>query len=856
MLYRRNFKKGIIFSIINLVLLFSLYLSIENINSVTQREIQMPEIIKSQDNYYEIGGWSDVWGELTDVFVDGDYSFVASGHNGLLIINTTEKTTPELLSTVDFDGYADCVYVYNHFVFIGGEANSEVLVIYAFDLSNPVIISRLDTGFGGIEDIIVVNNYLFISKNTQVKLYDISDHTNPVLLWVYDDPSIDDDIKKIDANENYFFISDYYEGFSIVNYTTETPTKVGQISCSDSGYFYLDENKVYLSTSNSIKIIDITNISEPIQIGSYSKGSNCIQCIGNYLYIIADPKTLEILDVSNPSLIQLEGSYNDDGNMLNFFVQENFVYIVDYIQGFEIIDVSDKTTPVEISEMANVGLFRDVFISGEYAFISNEYSGLKIINVSNPINPKFVYNIDSSVVIGDETYSNEVRNVFVVEKNLFFTTGAGVFIYDISDITNPIKIWEPSPYDGADGIFIEGNLLYLTAGSYIKIYDISSIDSPILLGTFDNGDTHNVWNIAVEDNIAYITDYNYGLGILNVSDPTNITKFKTFSRNWANCLNLHVKNNIVYLADESDGMEIINVTDPANPELITRICDDKIVYDVTVKNEIAYLACESDGVHVYNISNFKSPEKLGYLNDGGFVRNIFVDNNLIYLSDVTQGLEIISGDLDQDGLSDYYEGIYGTDIENPDTDADLLSDGEEVYFYFTDPTLWDTDSDGFSDYEEVVAGTDPNDSSSFPEIDNGLEIWGWILIGLGGLVLVSVVIISLAITKRKSILKQMDNPISEFPEVFSCNNCGYPIEHNTIDCPECGEKIIRCVVCKLPCSLGDEIGKCSLCEAVGHLEHMQEWVKEKGKCPVCLQELPYEGIIIETSDKSVKKEKL
>ena len=86
----------------------------------------------------------------------------------------------------------------------------------------------------------------------------------------------------------------------------------------------------------------------------------------------------------------------------------------------------------------------------------------------------------------------------------------------------------------------------------------------------------------------------------------------------------------------------------------------------------------------------------------------------------------------------------------------------------------------------------------------------------------------------------------------TCFNCGYPLESDTKTCPECKKKQLFCTVCKLPISFGEEIGKCSLCEAQGHIAHMQEWVKTQGKCPKCLQSIPVEGIVPEELPKKKK----
>lgn len=81
----------------------------------------------------------------------------------------------------------------------------------------------------------------------------------------------------------------------------------------------------------------------------------------------------------------------------------------------------------------------------------------------------------------------------------------------------------------------------------------------------------------------------------------------------------------------------------------------------------------------------------------------------------------------------------------------------------------------------------------------------------------------------------ISHPISRYGH-FHCPNCQEIIENRSANvCPACGEAVLRCVVCKLPISSEDGIGKCSECEGLAHLNHLQEWVKVHGKCPTCLQ---------------------
>jgi hypothetical protein len=64
-------------------------------------------------------------------------------------------------------------------------------------------------------------------------------------------------------------------------------------------------------------------------------------------------------------------------------------------------------------------------------------------------------------------------------------------------------------------------------------------------------------------------------------------------------------------------------------------------------------------------------------------------------------------DKDRDGLSTVQEYQFGTDPLNEDTDTDGISDGDEIFVYYSDPGNKDTDNDTYSDSDEVVSCFDP-----------------------------------------------------------------------------------------------------------------------------------------------------
>lgn len=141
-----------------------------------------------------------------------------------------------------------------------------------------------------------------------------------------------------------------------------------------------------------------------------------------------------------------------------------------------------------------------------------------------------------------------------------------------------------------------------------------------------------------------------------------------------------------------------------------QISDDNITYTSigTVTNDTCY---DYGITEEFEKRYFKITETTYYGEVGSSIPFVAVKT--------TDGYEIQLLDTEEDGVPDIFENMYGTDINNPDTDKDNLTDYEEIYLTNSDPTVYnsvnenlsdadaDSDEDGISNIEEIKLETNP-----------------------------------------------------------------------------------------------------------------------------------------------------
>jgi hypothetical protein len=235
--------------------------------------------------------------------------------------------------------------------------------------------------------------------------------------------------------------------------------------------------------------------------------------------------------------------------------------------------------------------------------------------------------------------------------------------------------------------------------------------APILVGSFDRPNVHWVLGVAVSGNYAFLADQDYGLLIIDISDPANPTLLGTYDVP-SYTKNVVVSGDYAFVADDHSGLYVIDIADPENPSLLGSYDTPGRCYDIAVAGDYAYVADFTAGLHVFDISDPAIPDSVGnYETPATFAaKGVKVSGDYAFVAD-GDGLRVI--DI-SDPLNPALLGSYTTpnDAQKVAVSGDCAFVADGYYglqvIDISDPTSptflgsWDT-SDGWA-YGVAVSG--------------------------------------------------------------------------------------------------------------------------------------------------------
>jgi len=235
---------------------------------------------------------------------------------------------------VDTPDFAYDVFVSGNYAYVAGW-NSGLQIIDVTDPSSPTVVGSLCCGGFGIS---VLGNYAYLASFMGLKIIDITNPTAPVLVGDVTTPGQSSGVHVLG---NYAYVADGGSGLQIIDVTDPTaPNLVGTYNTPGWAYdVYVSGNYAYVADKfMGLQIIDISIPTTPNRVGVHDtpEAAYSVYILGNYAYVADGDSGLRIINVTNPTAPTLAWNYNTPGSARGVHAVWNYVYVADGNSGFQI----------------------------------------------------------------------------------------------------------------------------------------------------------------------------------------------------------------------------------------------------------------------------------------------------------------------------------------------------------------------------------------------------------------------------------------------------------------------------------------------------------------------------------------
>jgi hypothetical protein len=610
-----------------------------------------------------------------------------------IIQSMRSGTSPSLksLDVIDFDSsnvsfrgnypfsisYSLAMSPAGDLVFVG--SGGGIYITDVSDPNNPVVLSEVRTR-SLVDDCTYdsVNHRLYVCAYfSGVEIWDLSDLYNPVRMCRI--PTEPYPRSGVAYSGNYLFVTTNYTIWSYDISDPYHPAIAGQLYLGNSliSQLYMKGNIIYITSSiQGLKLIDISDPSNLQLIHAYSYIAGYeFDISGDYLYAVKTTGELTILNISDSLNVNVVSSINLSGYPYEIAVFNNTAYVAKGGTGggLQVVDVTDPESPVPVSLYS--GDYQFIKGSGNYVYLTRN-SDFSVLDVTDPLSVQYVSGYEIPGFVED----------VAVRGNYAYTGSNGFRVIDVSDSTHPVQ----AGYADVAGDLVEpaGSSLVvycpysMTANNTVHIMDVSDPANPVSMGSYTC--PAMTWDLKVRDTLAYVACWWDGVRIFNFADPSNLTQISHVMGwqqggiagvDWCYAQAIDVEGNYLYIvdygpfpSDDTYGLYIIDISDPANPFLLSRFTGiTSHANDMAVKDSMVYIADGNGGVETVDVSDPVNPSVLGYISVIDGATGIKTEGKYAYVSDyILGGIQVVDiSDPTAPSITGYYKpsGCFALNVD-------------------------------------------------------------------------------------------------------------------------------------------------------------------------------------------------
>ncbi|MDX2110059.1 MAG: putative Ig domain-containing protein [Verrucomicrobiota bacterium] len=538
---------------------------------------------------------------VKDVVVVNNIAFVAAERAGLYAVDVSVPAAPSIVGFFDTEGWAIGVTVSSGIAYVAdSSAGLQILSV-----ENPGMIERLG-------------------------LLDTAGNATRVAVGTI-------------ATKQYAFVAESNQALRVIDVTTpSSPVELTNVP-AQSAVGFTDVKLVgtilYVSDSELVKIFDVSNPTNLLQIGTYSNvvgafidvtGNRLYTCDGNLqvgdLTVSPKPKTLGYFDL---------GSF-----CYSLVVANNLAFAAMGRDGLKVVSVSNPASMSLRCAIQTLGDAEDVRVSGNNAFVGN-YSGMHSLDITNPARP-----IRLGTLPGDR-----VTNI-VIANGKATLVNYGDEIVRIANVANPSSLSLLGTYTNVEAwsVALMGSTPVLAAGSRdavplpkLDVLNISTPSAPQSTGSLllDNTEGH-ANGVAVVGSWAFIGRPNKALDVVNLADPSSPQKVGSVA-NSSYIIDVAASEDGNYVYLTGLGIQVVDVRVKSAP-VLGQIINPPQAHSMFTRSihvsGTRLFATQGGFVFVFDISDPASPQMLGNYDALSSGNGISVVGDLIFVADGRSGVSI------------------------------------------------------------------------------------------------------------------------------------------------------------------------------------------------------------------------
>ncbi len=365
---------------------------------------------------------------------------------------------------------------------------------------------------------------------------------------------------KIYLYHSYLLINEQLEGIHLVdNSDPSNPVKVAFIKIEGNLDMAIKGNMLYADNYVDLITIDLTIPMQPTLV---DRDNNVFPSYG-----LDDNGRLCVAFTSKEVTEEVVCGQAVGGGWGNPLMQEDMVFATSSQGGNT---GGNNSSGRSGDATAGVGGSMARFtISGDYLYTVDNANlhAFEISNLSNPVERS-----NNNV-----SWSN-IETVFPYENMLFIGGNAGMFIYDLTNPSEPTYVSDFQHANACDPVYVSGDRAYVTLRSgttcenftnQLDVIDISNINNPTLIASHQMTNPHG---LSIKNNVLYLCDGTAGLKVFDASNDTQIGSRMLSSDNSIATYDVIASPyRDVLLVVGKDGLAQYNISDPAAIQKLSTI---------------------------------------------------------------------------------------------------------------------------------------------------------------------------------------------------------------------------------------------------------------------------------------------